>query len=241
MAGVATAPPNPGVAGAGRNAVLQQQQQNSEEEEGSLRVYLDSCKRHGCRPNTAVLQMLPKEGSIKRLDLSLNFVGRIGLRPILDVISRAPQLQHVCLADNFLDNTAVSEVLSTLDGHKSLRSLDLSRNPISQAAGKLLASFVRNNANLVGVTLDDTLLSPSLKTGIMRKVERNSALTLEQEHELLSRQAAVRRAHILQQARRQQRQAVAVEQAPCDTLIALAKDKDPTQELKGLAAVLECF
>eukprot|EP01065_Artemidia_motanka_P040576 TRINITY_DN5107_c5_g1_i1.p1 TRINITY_DN5107_c5_g1~~TRINITY_DN5107_c5_g1_i1.p1 ORF type:complete len:264 (+),score=52.13 TRINITY_DN5107_c5_g1_i1:58-849(+) len=262
MAQVAADPvPVSAAAGAGFNAVLHRTADPSglpggpEDDElwgKSLReVYEASCERHGCKANTAVVRLLPADWSARhrlhRLDLSLNFIGRVGLRPVLDVVRRSPQLQHLSLADNFLDNSAVAEVLATVDGHPSLRTLDLSRNPVSQAAGKLLSSLVRNNANISSVIVDDTLISPALKASILRKAAANYALSEEEERELRRRQAAVREAQRLQQIRRQRRQGytrprLADGADPIDTLLAFSADHDPGgSEHAALATLLSCF
>eukprot|EP00662_Eupelagonemidae_sp_cell21_P029639 gene29639-9634_t len=52
---------------------------------------------------------------------------------------------RVCFADNFLDNTSVAQITDALASHPTCAHLDLSRNPISHAAGKTLSEFAGRN------------------------------------------------------------------------------------------------
>eukprot|EP00755_Sulcionema_specki_P006569 Sspe_Gene.35807::Locus_17339_Transcript_1_1_Confidence_1.000_Length_1122::g.35807::m.35807 len=215
----------------------------------SLReVYERSCDSNACRRNTSLMALLPDSPSasatLTSLDLSLNFVGRLGLRPVISVIKCAPMLRHLSVADNFLDNSAISEVLSAIDGLPNLTSLDISRNPVSQSGGKHLNSILRNNASIGEVQLEGTLINPALKAAILRKAAENRALTEEERKVKQQQQNALRRAHKIQQARRQQKCHYHSSQQcePLDTVIVLARNKDPRGErCPALNTLLECL
>ena len=143
------------------------------------------------------LTQLPNSASqdLEVLDLSLNFVGRLGLRPVLDVVRCCRSLSSLNFADNFLDNSSVVEIIGAVDGCTTVRELNLSRNPISQSGGKHLNSLVRNNANIVSVSLQDTLINPALQASILHKAHANSLLTPEERALRLKQQAALRKNH----------------------------------------------
>eukprot|EP01062_Namystynia_karyoxenos_P062381 TRINITY_DN55276_c0_g1_i1.p1 TRINITY_DN55276_c0_g1~~TRINITY_DN55276_c0_g1_i1.p1 ORF type:complete len:328 (+),score=134.06 TRINITY_DN55276_c0_g1_i1:91-984(+) len=228
-------------------------------------VYEESCSLHGCRVNTDFAERLPDEPvaacTVSSIDLSLNFVGRVGLRPVLAVARCAPELRHLSLGGNFLDNSAAAEVCAAVDGMPSLRALDLSCNPISQAAGKLLSCLLRNNANICSVNVEGTLISPALKAALQRKAAANCLLSPDEERAAVRKQWAVRLAQRQQQARRLQRQpyrpasaepgdrpaaaeppAADEDAEPLDSLIALCQDSsDQGAHTSALAAVLDCL
>ncbi|KAJ9458156.1 calpain-like cysteine peptidase [Diplonema papillatum] len=199
-----------------------------------LEVYAESCEAHACRRNTALLKFLARGEPVSDLDLSLNFVGRVGLRPVLDV-ARSCSVRSLNLSNNFLDNGSMLPLCAAMDGVTSLARLDLSNNPISQSGGKCLYSLVRNNCNLVEVCLQRTLINPALQQAVQQRAEANRLLTPEDRERVLSQQAALRWNFDAQRSKRQQKQSLrdaattptssAVD--PIDALHTLADDQDP--------------
>ena len=176
----------------------------------SLRgIYAASCDAYGYRKNTSLLKILPAtvetSGELIALNLSLNFVGKLGIRPILEVIQNASNLEEINFSDNFLDNSSVSELVATLDGRTQIKSVDLSKNPISQSGGKLINSLVRNNSNILHVGVAETLINPALRASILQKVDRNRDLSTEERSLRFKQQAALRGNYHQQQTKRLQR------------------------------------
>ena len=131
--------------------------------------------------------------SLPEFDLSLNFVGRLGLRPVLDVVRCSTGVQRLSFADNFLDNSSVIEISNAIDGIQSITALNMACNPISQSGAKTLNSLLRNNANIVDIQLSNTLINPALKASIQQKALANSQLTETERASRLRQQAALRR------------------------------------------------
>lgn len=133
----------------------------------SLRdVYASQCEKLHCRKNSYLLKTLSNSpndfGSLTELDLSLNFVGRNGIKAVLEVIRISPNVQRLCLADNWLNNDAVKEIVAVLTGLSNLHHLDLSRNPISHTAGKILSDYISRTPAMQTIQLDETLINPAL-------------------------------------------------------------------------------
>eukprot|EP01006_Ploeotia_vitrea_P013480 TRINITY_DN3525_c0_g1_i1.p1 TRINITY_DN3525_c0_g1~~TRINITY_DN3525_c0_g1_i1.p1 ORF type:complete len:607 (-),score=61.01 TRINITY_DN3525_c0_g1_i1:123-1943(-) len=149
----------------------------------SLRdIYCQQCDKLKCKRNSNLLKMLPADRySLRELDLNLNFVGRVGVKAVLQVALAAPKLQKLCIADNFLSNDCVRHLTNTLSTHPSLHYLDLSANPISHVSGKALNEFVTNNVNIFSIVLKDTLINPALIKMINKKGQHNR-VTFEKKH-----------------------------------------------------------
>eukprot|EP00759_Apiculatamorpha_spiralis_P011628 PhF_6_TR18927/c0_g1_i1/m.27696 len=146
----------------------------------SLReLYTEECKARSCKVNSGVAALLPNSPNesytLHELDLSKNFVGKNGLKSILQVAKASSCLEILNLRDNYLDNDSVSEVCAALDGHQSLTSLDLGRNQISHTGGKELNVFVTRNSRIFHVGLDQTYINKALIKMISRKVEENQS------------------------------------------------------------------
>eukprot|EP01060_Flectonema_neradi_P010888 TRINITY_DN17973_c0_g1_i1.p1 TRINITY_DN17973_c0_g1~~TRINITY_DN17973_c0_g1_i1.p1 ORF type:complete len:266 (+),score=24.86 TRINITY_DN17973_c0_g1_i1:80-877(+) len=211
----------------------------------SLRsIYAASCDANGCRKNTSLLRMLPstteEASSLKSLDLSLNFVGKIGIRPVLDVVRNASCLENLNISDNFLDNSSISELVATVDGLTQLTSIDLSKNPISQTGGKLINTLARNNSNIQNINVSGTLINPALKSSILQKVVMNKNLSQEDKTRRFKQQAALRGNYHQQQEKRLRRVRGSKENVNLDVLMVLASEKDPTgAEYRNLTALVD--
>ena len=114
--------------------------------------------------------------SLRELDLSLNCVGKKGVRALLWVMRCATNLEKVLLADNFLTNDSIAEIVAVLNEHPAVAHVDVSRNPISHDAGKLLSEFVGTHPIITGVGVRDTLINPALVRIIEKKAAHNNAL-----------------------------------------------------------------
>ena len=106
--------------------------------------------------------------------MSLTSAGRVGIRAVLEVIRVASRLERLTLADNWLNNDSVKEVVGVI-GTSNLHFLDLSRNPISHSAGKVLSDYAGRNRAIYSILLDGTLINPALIRIIHQKADTNRA------------------------------------------------------------------
>eukprot|EP01065_Artemidia_motanka_P031343 TRINITY_DN3765_c3_g1_i1.p1 TRINITY_DN3765_c3_g1~~TRINITY_DN3765_c3_g1_i1.p1 ORF type:complete len:564 (+),score=162.68 TRINITY_DN3765_c3_g1_i1:69-1694(+) len=140
-------------------------------------VYAESCERHRCKKNAQLMRTLPDQKNrfdlLTEVDLSLNLVGRQGIKPVLDVVRVSDRVSKLSFADNFLTNESVKDILAVVGTHPAVEKLDLSRNPISHAAGKMLSEFARRNKQLRELVLEETLINPALVRIIYGKVRDN--------------------------------------------------------------------
>eukprot|EP01063_Lacrimia_lanifica_P021212 TRINITY_DN28493_c0_g1_i1.p1 TRINITY_DN28493_c0_g1~~TRINITY_DN28493_c0_g1_i1.p1 ORF type:complete len:285 (+),score=108.11 TRINITY_DN28493_c0_g1_i1:143-997(+) len=140
-------------------------------------VYEESCERCGCRKNGQLMRTLSTQpGSLEmleELDLRRNLLGKKGVRPVMDVVNACPNLTRLYLADNFLTNDSLAEIATCLYGNQSLTYLDLSRNPISHPAGKVLGEFADHNCVMKKIVVDGTFINPAVVKSIDAKLKKN--------------------------------------------------------------------
>eukprot|EP01060_Flectonema_neradi_P021975 TRINITY_DN300_c2_g1_i2.p1 TRINITY_DN300_c2_g1~~TRINITY_DN300_c2_g1_i2.p1 ORF type:complete len:468 (+),score=78.88 TRINITY_DN300_c2_g1_i2:65-1468(+) len=140
-------------------------------------LYEDSCIKFKCRQNAELLRRFPStEGRfdiLTEVDLHDNLVGRKGIRPVMEVVKACSNCERVSVADNFLTNDSVKEIVGALMEHPGVRFLDLSRNPISHPAGKMLCDFASKSKTISEIILNDTLINPALVKIIQSKANEN--------------------------------------------------------------------
>lgn len=130
------------------------------------------------------------------MDLSANFLGCEGIRPLLQTIRVVHYFTHLDLSGNLLDSKAVGELTRYMDGVVSLKSINLTSNPhITQLGGRHLKLFAATNANIVHVDgLETTHIPPALAKVIVRLCENNKTLQANTSlyHEKLTWQKRIR-------------------------------------------------
>lgn len=111
------------------------------------------------------------------LDLSANFVGHEGLRPLLQTIRVVHFFTMLDLSGHGMTSECVAEVVKYLDGVHSLRSLRLNRNPrITQAGGRYLKLFAASNVNVSEIQLEGASITLALTNIIHNLCAANLAL-----------------------------------------------------------------
>jgi hypothetical protein len=138
--------------------------------------------------------------SVRHLDFSNNLFGRHGILPVLEtILPLCPNLESLNLSNNYLSNESIACLYTLLQpGERAnnsllndesrnsgstspppflcprLQYLDLSRNPISSHAGKLLSRLVDSLAHLRNVRLDGTLMNKGLQAVVLTKCAKKS-------------------------------------------------------------------
>jgi len=130
-------------------------------------VYQFFCNQYKCKVNSQMSQHLQKLGKdydkIDVLDFNKNYIGNVGLSPVLEIIQRSTKLTLVKLSDNGLRNDGVKLLASVIERHPTLAGLDVSRNWISLGAAKVLIIAVTNNKNLVHIDVSKTKIPKTLQ------------------------------------------------------------------------------
>eukprot|EP01063_Lacrimia_lanifica_P012050 TRINITY_DN1867_c0_g2_i1.p2 TRINITY_DN1867_c0_g2~~TRINITY_DN1867_c0_g2_i1.p2 ORF type:complete len:410 (+),score=152.31 TRINITY_DN1867_c0_g2_i1:48-1277(+) len=134
--------------------------------------YYEECERVGCRPNSAVLNLLQEldedgsAGTRAALDLSNNYLSAAGLRALLPTIQQLRSLRSLNLCNNGLMNDSVKLLCEETRDHPALTSFDLSENRISREGGKDLVQLLAVNPRITSIALRDTRVDVALRDRI---------------------------------------------------------------------------
>ena len=137
--------------------------------------YYRGCHEWQIAVNQALLHSLPRfPEDLRELDLSQNYIGRKGVMCLSDLMSACVNLKTVNLADNKLDNDAVTYFASKAAKHPTLQSITLRNNLFSKAGGRALLQAVQINTNITDIVIEnEPFLIPSLKQRIQEQVLLN--------------------------------------------------------------------
>ena len=133
--------------------------------------YRKCCTNYNVKVNS-IVGKFPTDGSMTELDLSSTLVGSNGVRPILDVVRKCPELRTLNLKGQRLTSEAVGEVVETLKGHPGLTDLNISDNHCP-LAGPALLELVRKNTKLLSLKIEDCAIRPMFQKLINMQLEKN--------------------------------------------------------------------
>ncbi|KAK7200154.1 Leucine Rich repeat/CHAT domain containing protein [Novymonas esmeraldas] len=142
-------------------------------------LYRSFCAEEGCKANSAFVRYIQDRGghfTLERLNLSNNYLGAKGLRPVLRMIDLCQTIVSINLEDNGIGNDAVLDLCEVLQRHVSAASINLSHNPISVAGGKRLLQLVEGNTRIRELLLDGTDLFEGLRGRIRMALQHNAAV-----------------------------------------------------------------
>lgn len=169
-------------------------------------LYRRLCAEEECRPNSAIIRYMEDRGghfSLERLNLSHNYLGPRGLRPVTRLIDACQTIVAINLEENGVDNDAVIALCDVLEKHLSISALNLRSNPISVAGGKRLLQLVEANPRITAVELEKTDVFDALQDRIKMALQVNAAHAGADDPQLLSnkeeksQQKPVKRVHPL--------------------------------------------
>lgn len=143
-------------------------------------VYRLACRFYGVNANSALMRQLKqaKENYITTLDLSSNYVGIKGLKPVLALLRfNSCHLISLSLCNNNIENEEIHEICRILEDQagENLVHLDLSFNPISSPASSSLQELCQQLPHLESLMLKATLLSPEVAQELQRTLESKTA------------------------------------------------------------------
>ncbi|CBZ26766.1 conserved hypothetical protein [Leishmania mexicana MHOM/GT/2001/U1103] len=144
-------------------------------------LYRQFCAEEGCKVNSAVLRYMQDRGghfSLERLNLSSNYLGSKGLRPVIRMIDLCQTIVSINLENNGINNDAVMDLCEVLQRHVSITALNLSNNPISVAGGKRLLQLVEDKPRITELLLNGTDIFEGSQNRIRMALKRNSATQL---------------------------------------------------------------
>jgi hypothetical protein len=149
--------------------------------------YSSSCQTLGAHPNSHVKELLTcSDGTVsaqellggETVSLRQTYLGERGFIALLPLLDRNTRWKHLDASNNGLRNEAVLHLVDMLlrPSHAGRRlCIDLSRNPISEGAGKALMELVKLHPGIESVNLAMTKVPRHLMQRIKRQIEHVKA------------------------------------------------------------------
>jgi hypothetical protein len=77
-----------------------------------------------------------------------------GLNFICDIIETSPNITSLCFSGCMLDKTSINRIANSIKNHKSIKSIEVSNNPVDSVAFLTLVAAIQENSTLEYVTLN---------------------------------------------------------------------------------------
>ena len=139
--------------------------------------YQEQCALTNVRVNTSFLDSLPANSTeLTFVDLAYNYIGKKGIRAVLDVVGLCRNVQRLDLTDNKLNDVSVTWIVSIAKTHPSLTQIILDKNLISRAGGTMLLNLLHEKSTITQLSVaGSTLLTHPTARKIQQQVEQNAA------------------------------------------------------------------
>lgn len=140
-------------------------------------IYAKKCEDLECRKNSIIFNSLPTKPNIfdtlNAVDISKNFLGPKGMRPLLEVIRCCSNLKYLDLRDQQMTKEVVDELCAVLLNHPTVIRVNLSDNPLTIAAGAALSELAKSNTVIEQIILENTQIRPVMCNAIAAQLAKN--------------------------------------------------------------------
>jgi hypothetical protein len=140
-------------------------------------IYVMKCEEFECKKNSKIFNILPTKPNIfdtlNAVDISSNFLGPKGIRPLLEVIRCCTNLKYLDLRDQQMTKEVVDELCAVLSHHPTVIRVNLSDNPLTIAAGAVLVDLAKNNIVIEQIILENTQIRPVMCNAIASQLAKN--------------------------------------------------------------------
>jgi len=150
-----------------------------------VQEYDSTCKDLGAQPNSHVKELLTSQGVALKssevlggesVSLRQTYVGEKGFIALLPLLNANTRWRYLDASNNGLRNEAVLHLVDMLlrPAHTGRRLyIDLSRNPISEGAGKALMELVKLHPGIESLNLSMTKIPRHHRERIKGQIERD--------------------------------------------------------------------
>ena len=137
--------------------------------------YMEQCVLTSAKVNTSFLESLPKDADqVKSIGIAHNYIGKKGIRAVLDVLQLCKNVESLDLSDNKLENTPIMWLADIAKGHPNLKSISLDTNLIAKNGGAALLSLLQERPQVVHLSVaNNPLLMVPMVRRLHNQVEVN--------------------------------------------------------------------
>eukprot|EP01065_Artemidia_motanka_P033976 TRINITY_DN41064_c0_g1_i1.p1 TRINITY_DN41064_c0_g1~~TRINITY_DN41064_c0_g1_i1.p1 ORF type:complete len:221 (+),score=67.22 TRINITY_DN41064_c0_g1_i1:83-664(+) len=142
----------------------------------ACKLYREQCAAQRCRPNSAVVKVLSSQApsEVTEIVLDDNYLGPVGLLPLLSVLPLLPALRALSLRGCNLEAPQVTLVARVAAQLAKLEVLNVASNPFGCLGGKALLEAVEANQRITAVDVDNIPLVPGLRRKLSERIAANA-------------------------------------------------------------------
>ncbi|KAJ9471806.1 hypothetical protein DIPPA_19359 [Diplonema papillatum] len=144
-------------------------------------VYTAECHRLAVKPNKRLVGELRSAAPMTTLDLSTNFVGSVGILPVLAALPLMRQLVSVDLRWCQILSAHVTLLAATVASMPSVTTLRLSDNPFASLGVVALLEAAQKNRSLSSIYDEMVDVVPTLLRKLERQLKANPDLAAKSE------------------------------------------------------------
>eukprot|EP01063_Lacrimia_lanifica_P000039 TRINITY_DN1001_c0_g3_i1.p1 TRINITY_DN1001_c0_g3~~TRINITY_DN1001_c0_g3_i1.p1 ORF type:complete len:1733 (+),score=651.29 TRINITY_DN1001_c0_g3_i1:59-5257(+) len=147
-------------------------------------AYLQLCESFSVRPNSGVVKYLStlnldQGNALSTLDASANHLGKMGLKVVCELTKCSQRLSVLNLAQQNINAATLAEMLGMLYTHKGLRKVDISQNPLSITAARMLTELAGQTERLEEVRVSGTHITDEWAARINTRLQDNHTRRIE--------------------------------------------------------------
>eukprot|EP00668_Euglena_longa_P029480 GGOE01036828.1.p1 GENE.GGOE01036828.1~~GGOE01036828.1.p1 ORF type:complete len:217 (-),score=38.28 GGOE01036828.1:206-856(-) len=140
-----------------------------------LDMYLFHCDRYCVVPNSRFAQELADlEDLPLSFDLSTNYIGPIGMLPVLELCATIPTLTALNAAQQQLTDRSTQTICEILQHHTHLQCVDLSGNLLGVRSARMLLRLLNRNPAITHLDVQRTYIAEDWQRRLARTAELNA-------------------------------------------------------------------
>lgn len=154
-------------------------------------LYQYYCRRKGCKANSCfsryLIEEFERQGQkrvLETVDLSLNYVGRKGIIPVLDLVKNVKTIKKLNLSNNMLEHEELEHLVYCLALHPSVEEVVLANNCFHDASVKVILDLLELNGGITTFDVDGNEISAASVATIGEQLEKNRARRAERESDV---------------------------------------------------------
>ena len=140
-------------------------------------LYLFHCDRYCVVPNSSIMKLLCSAEEactpITEVDLTDNYIGSVGMLPLLEFCDNTPTLSAINLQQQRFTDKTVETLCIIFEDHTGLKSINLSKNPLGVKSARLLLDLLNKNPGIVHLNIDGTYISEDWQAKLQKAVQNN--------------------------------------------------------------------
>ncbi|KAG8346134.1 Calpain large subunit domain [Trypanosoma vivax] len=154
-------------------------------------LYQYYCRRKGCKANSSFSKYLCEEFErhggrrvLETVDLSMNYIGKKGVIPILDLVKNVKTVKKLDLSNNMLEHEQLEHLVYCLALHPSIEEVVLNNNNIYDSSLNLIMKLLEANEGITSFSIDGNEIGDSSLVALREQLEVNKLRKAQREEDI---------------------------------------------------------